>query len=675
MCPQCAAGRVAVGQWRGYSDASLTGDGLAFPRRENRSDELRLEEEAGLSSPLSQMRRSWELRSNEASASAQCNTTTTEERVISAVEDGSNVVSERLDQTEEISRQDTQARAATSSKRRFIPGDRALLDIDYASALPQALAANEPDMVARCLYAAQKENDLEFVQSLPRTTFLECIRVLQPSNFTLPLTSTHMDLSDAVAKQLGLTPIQHIVRQHSNVLKDMLAIRRRAGAAVGLPEYRMLLQSARDLGRPFSADRIWRDLLEDGVTPDTACYNALMGAHAWHGLHRASSRRSDRITPFSQLARQRSSPPPMFATYRVGEGGIKEHVTRMFSSMLKDGAIADEESFRNVIIATAREGDMATVKAILRRIWDVDVDSLQASKPAATVTTTKPLNENSPLAPNSKTLFALAYAFGINNDVPAGLRVVGDMAQRYNLSIDLNVWEQLFEWTFVLASMSTRTGVKAQTDGSRTGQLPRSTALTLWESMTGAPYFVQPTMGMYNHLIKNLQDRAWPREIYAKMLEGRELSLANQAAARRALRVLERAVKGDNSTGKSLETLRRKWEHADLVRKRDIVYCKRWLRLFLSTLRQFNRSDTSQDWALRETPRILWEWRAWAPTVVKYDVTGGVVELQIRTAEDIEVAQEVGAELKQKEESVAQQVPMFLAGSRTAKFTPFGASD
>ena len=394
------------------------------------------------------------------------------------------------------------------------------------------------------------------------------------------------------------------------------------------------------------------------------------------------------------LARRQRPLDRKYGNYGIGDGGVKSKVLLTFGEMLKHGAIANEESFTNVITASAREGDITTVKAVLRKVWDVDVDALLNTKDESTLAPKEKLAATSPLHPSSRLLFAIAHAFGINNDLPTALRTVDFVARTYSIPIDLATWSQLFEWTFVLAVP--RTGVKAKTDGTRQGRLPKQSVLSLWNTMTGAPYHVKPTMGMYNYLVKNLQHREFASEMVEKMYEGLKVHRQERREGYVAWGRMEKVVTGakvededkdhdasklwdealdetnDNTTTTTtatrvveepIESLRRDWEYRDLLRRRNIFWLKRWLRLFLSLSRTRLRTDISQDWSLRLTPRILWDWRVFAPTLVRYEVPGGLVEMRFRTEEEIAEKRASRAEKEAAKKRVVDAVPMVVGRS------------
>jgi hypothetical protein len=531
--------------------------------------------------------------------------------------------------------------------------------------LAPALLQGSSDMVARCLLAAARKDDAAFIQSIPGTSFSEIIRLLQPSHFTAKFTTAHMEISDSIAKVFGISSVDSIARENAKLLREIKAIRNAAGIRSSLADYRMLLRAARDLGSKPMAENMWMSLLHDGITPDTACYNSYMAAIVFDEMHSAVNRHKVRVIPFYMLARRRSRLGPGFTAYRIGEHGVKAKVMQFFNDMLKDGAIANEESFRTVITALAREGDIATVNAILRRMWNIEVDGLQSGKDEATLKP-KAMQHSNPLRPTADLLFTVAHAFGINNDIPTALRLVDFIARQYDLEIAKETWNQLFEWTFVLSIP--RTGVKANTDGTKNGQLPQQGLLNLWNTMTGAPYFIKPTMGMYNHLIRNLQNRDSVPLMYEKMHEGIDLYYAERRNASQAFHSLEKEVQKaeshqSHSHRASLESLRREYERLDLIRRRNHFWARRWMRLLLSTMRARIAIDHEQDWSVREIPRILWEWRHFAGTAgnnIRYEITGGQVEFKIRDEEEVQEDKAVARRVAKRRGDVLDKVPLLL---------------
>lgn len=549
----------------------------------------------------------------------------------------------------------------------YIYLDPSLLDVGYQMELGRALESNAPDMVARCLFAAAQKDDVDFIRSIPSSTFSECIYALRTSNFTRPLAIAHLEISEAMSKQLGLLPIHEVAWQHMQLLQEILGMRRNVSAKLTLADYRVLLRSASELGDRGLVESFWRKLHEDGFKPDTACYNAVMAASVQNGMHSAVTRHRVRVVPFHMLARSQPNLGSAFANYRIeqsGKGlGLKAQVVKTFGNMLRDGAIADEESFRQVMLAAAREGDIATVKSVLRKVWDIDVDALVIGQ-NETYVSHKQFAKDSTLQPSQNLLFVIAHAFGINNDVPTALRLVDFVARCYELEIDLRTWSQLFEWTFVLATPRTRS-----TDHeNRSGQLPLQSVLNIWQTMVGPPYLVKPTMGMYNHLIKNLQERDWAPAIVEKMTEGQALYHESVKGKGAAWKALSRAVRsgGQVHDSRPLEALRRDFELTSLIERRNNLWVKRWLRILLSTLRTWIRR-TTDDTTVQNIPQLLWQWRFYAPTRVRYENMGGIVEFDIRTPDEVMKANRSRELVRAEEAEVLQKVPLLIGAEWTRR--------
>ncbi|TKA79649.1 hypothetical protein B0A55_03429 [Friedmanniomyces simplex] len=538
--------------------------------------------------------------------------------------------------------------------------DASLLDIDYAATLPQALARRESDLTARCLFAAANANDLDFVRALPDGTFSDVLTVLEPANFITRLASANLEMSEATRKLIGTAPMGRVAAEYSHLVSEIVAMRRSGGEGLSVSDYAILLRSARDLGNRNLSESLWRKMPYDSCVPTTECYNYYMSSRVFHEFHNSQGNHKIRVIPANMLARKDGNPSAAYQSYRVGTGGLKDEVMAIFREMLSNGAIADEESFRIVITAAAREGELVTVKSVLRKVWNIDVDAMLGGTPEAVIAP-KQFPQDSPLLPTEKLLFAIAHAFAINNDIPTALRLVDFVARHYNLTISQETWAQLFEWTFVLAVP--RTGVKAAYDGTRTGKLPLQSVMNLWQTMTGAPYHIAPTMGMYNHLIKNLLYRDMSHVMVEKMEEGRLLYRQSVADAKQRWGALARGVfhqRRGEPVEMTVEHLRREWEYAELRRKRNVFWCKRWLRLLLGSSRAPARLVAADSLVYHDIPRLLWRWQQLAPRLVRYETATGLVEFAIRSQGEIDRSNEVREAFSARRERWLEEVPRYI---------------
>ncbi|KAI6854886.1 hypothetical protein KC323_g8612 [Hortaea werneckii] len=483
---------------------------------------------------------------------------------------------------------------------------------DYRNLFPTAIALESHHFIARCLRTALHRDDLTWIRSLPETTFTQILTLLAPSRTLGSHIEAHSSISPALTTKLHITPLGDIVSDYSELLSNLLQIRwaqstdQPATHPVTLTQYNLLLRSAATLGNRALALRIWKKMttqtdhpsFPNAVVPDIESYNALMSAVTFNRQLNAPTRHRYRVIPFHMHARNPDvvreadrgaafkgysvSPASSSSSSGTGGEGVRGRILRMLQGLLAQGVTANEETWRVVILAAAREGDLGTVEKVMGKVWGVEVgrigmeeeegeesrgDEVGSKKSVGKGAGAKPKktakggNEKasnpdnfirypstSPLHPTPSLLTTLAHAYGINNAIPTALKVIDHFSRCYALSIPHATWSELLEWTFVLSVP--RTGQKAHHDGTRAGQLPLSAVGDLWETMTGGTtttmkadgegeverkgYNVQPDMRMYDYLVKNLVLRDMGPEILDRMREGRDLYLRSRKAAKEA---------------------------------------------------------------------------------------------------------------------------------------------
>ncbi|KAI6894711.1 hypothetical protein KC334_g11991, partial [Hortaea werneckii] len=494
--------------------------------------------------------------------------------------------------------------------------------LDYFHLLPTAIAHESHHLIARCLRTALQHDDFTWIRSLPESIFTQILTLLSPSRTLGQHIETHTSISPALTSQLHITPLHEIVSEYSELLGSLIQIRWSQSTdhpsivPLTLPQYNLFLRSAATLGNRNLAIRIWKKMTTqtdhpsspDALVPDIESYNALMSAVTFNRQLSAQTRYKHRVIPFHMHARnpeivREADRGPEFKGYSVspaasgggvGWEGVRGKILRMLQGLLGQGVQANEETWRVVILAAAREGDLGTVEKVMARVWGVEVGRIgmegeeeestakEGEKGGKTAATNKktpkggkgkgkasnpnnfiPYPPTSPLHPTPALLTTLAHAYSINNALPTALKLVDYFSRCYALSIPHATWSELLEWTFVLSVP--RTGQKAQHDGTKAGQLPLSAVGDLWGVMTGSGsstattgtetdqgkrgkpedgaaaaeegrkgYNVQPDMRMYDYLVKNLVLREMGPEILQRMQEGRQLYRHSRTAAREA---------------------------------------------------------------------------------------------------------------------------------------------
>ncbi|CAK3864157.1 Hypothetical predicted protein [Lecanosticta acicola] len=543
------------------------------------------------------------------------------------------------------------------------PDPRDMLDIDYRAKLSDALLQEEADVVARCLFAAYQANDLDFLRSIPPTTYSEIIRLLEPSHFVAKVGRVHVDFSSKTAAEIGLMSMHKVAREYVSVLQSVLGVRRSVGIAPTFADYTILLRSARDLGNSKMGSFVWHALLNDGHVPNTMCYNYYMSAVVWNGIHSAGSRQTVRVIPYNMEGRAREKRRSKFWNYRVGEGGVRQQTMEIFNKMLTNGVVADEESYRILITASAREGDLATAKSVLKRVWGIDVEGIMAGTDEKSIPP-KQIPEHSPMRPTEDLLLTIADAFSINNDIPSALRLVDFVARHFGLAITSDVWARLLQWTFILSLPRTGTDRLGR---RTTGQLPLSSVLSLWNLMTGPPYSVKPTMSMYRYLIKNIFHRQSSDWLADKIIAAEPLVRSSREMAGKRLRDVQGYTRA-RSKGflrrsqepRSLERLRNSWQFADLIRRRDILWLRRWVRLYLGTVNRNGARDTRRQHSAYRLPLLLWQWRAILPERIEYETPTGFVMFRIRSEEEIVASHKRRLYLKELRAYLLAAIPKYI---------------
>lgn len=514
--------------------------------------------------------------------------------------------------------------------------------INYETWLPWAIEDGDADKVARCLYTAQNCLDYDFVNGISEATFTKILHVLEPRNNVDKLSQAYVLIGEHMAKQMGLIPVNKLMMEYTLLLQEIVALRRQSGHPLSRDQYSILLRSAQDLGDSRLATKALGEMLEDGIEPDVETYNTYLGSFIWAGWNNSTARHRERVINVNMLARDSKRMDMPFANYHIGSpGGIKEKAMEVLTVMLDRGLEANEKTYCSIITAAAREGEIDTVQSILHRAWNIDAQKIMELTPGhADLPKAKALPEDSQLYPTAKLLWTLAHAFCINNNIPKALRLVDYVSREYDLAIPEDTWSVLLEWTFVLARP--RHGTTAR-DGRKTGQLPQKSVQTLFDTMTAAPYFVKPSMEMYNNIIVSMYLREWP----SKMLEIMEYAASLKAESRytrdRAWRHFTWFITQQERGQRYLPppaVVRRQYETAKVVDSRNTLWMKRWVRLILASMEDVHRRHKEgrtysefHAFTFGTVPRMLLNWREFAGARVEYDLPTGVLEIELQDEE------------------------------------------
>ncbi|CAD0081894.1 unnamed protein product [Aureobasidium vineae] len=436
-------------------------------------------------------------------------------------------------------------------------------------------------------------------------------------------------LSPAMVQQLHLSSAYDLIRGHLLDAVQILDQRKRSGKTLSVVDYSLILGFARWIGLRDVAETFWKSMQTDNVVPDLKCYNNYLGAIVSNLRHDPDVRHSHRVTNFRIGARSQPSPSARHAGYHFGNGGIKEGVLELHREMLKNEIVPDEETFRLLILGVGREGDLDTVKKLLRQVWKVDVDAIVGGLKDGQQKHELEIPPTSPLYPTPFLIYAVAHVFGINNEIPAALRLVDHISQTYNVKVLDHVWHELFNWTFVLS-------LPRQASREEQAILPKGSVHKLWEVMRNEPYNVRPTLDVYDKLIKSLFRQQRTRDMWHYMCEALPLYEAMRKETRYLNKALHRVLKQSEPVG----TLQQKYDRSRFNEKASRLFFKRWARLLLGSMHSWRRVDGSLRWSTRLIPKIVLEWKEFMPSNVWYDIPAGRVSIAFRTNQEKEVYQE-----------------------------------
>ncbi|RHZ52681.1 uncharacterized protein CDV56_106820 [Aspergillus thermomutatus] len=341
------------------------------------------------------------------------------------------------------------------------------------------------------------------VGSLPESTFVEVFRLLSPAYFVDPFRAIYRSLHPYVVEVRAYRPLESIFDEFACNLASIVSIRRSAGHTLGLAEYTHLLDCARSIGDGLMADHVWHAMNEDDVIPDVHCFNHYMEAKVWDRAYTGRQKYRLRMTPFAYRKRRFVDPGPGWEGYGTAGRSVRKEVMEIFGAMTEEGTSGDEATFVNVILASSRVGKMFAMKHVLKTVWSVDIDALAAQGDPSTLPRPMEYDRSSPLYPSSRLLFAIAHAFGTNNDISGALRAIDFISSSYDIPVPEEVWLELLERSFVLSRP--RWGEDAERNEK--GKVPYEFLSTMVETMMSEPFRVQPTMEMYQMLAKTAWDQ------------------------------------------------------------------------------------------------------------------------------------------------------------------------
>ena len=480
------------------------------------------------------------------------------------------------------------------------------------------LALRDEDYDALLTAFLQLSQHKDNVQDLPSTFLAEVIRELRPRNFVDPAKQVYQRLHpstiNCLSREMGQLKDRFL--EYTDSIRQITTQLAAAGKRLGIREYKALLDASSATGDAELALYLWHAMPQTTIEPDTTCYNYLFEALSWNNAYEPHEAYRLRVTPRNLRIKAETSRK----SHRSPQS-LKGITMSKYREMVQNGITANTRTYSLLLLAMSRDGDLDSVKRLLQKVWDVNIDDV-LNDDRGELNFESNIATDSPLYPDQGLLAALAHIFGSNNQTSTALRVVDHIARKFDLIIDLHTWSELAEWTFIHSTRRFGTWGKKlrRREIDSVGQLPKTGYESLWQTMTAEPYNIVPTDSMYNMRVRTLSRLFDRPKIIATMEEYRKTMGSDEKSD-----LVSSLLPGFEALS-SRDVL--KYQKLLTIRKRLLF--TRWVKYVLALSKPY---PWNRDWHVRGLPGFLQVWSGYLPNNgVSYSVEGGRIQFNPKTA-------------------------------------------
>lgn len=504
--------------------------------------------------------------------------------------------------------------------------------------LEDLLEENNPDRILLGLVTSSIGDN--FIATADDATFSRAICALDPDYFIVPYRTLFRYLKPSLESEPRFRMVKSLeerVNTFINILDTLVTRREEQGYTISVDVYRHLLRCAAAAGiGSFARNVFSKAMPENNITPDLDCYNYFMEALNWNEAFNRHERYRLRIIRHNIFRRSLSARPVGFyghgvatATNRQNEDSIRLEILGIFNDLVRQGLNGNEATFCNLMVAMGREGDLASVKSVLKSVWNIDVDALDKYDEEELESPTF-YDDGSPLRPSGRLLSTVVHIFGTNNEVAVAGMLLDYISRNYNLDIPEVVWTNLLEWTFVLSIQHASWRLQR---GYGEGRIARKAVESVYKVFHSEPYNVKPSIVDLMFRVKSRMaarnlDRTIDdlRECMGILdAERTELS-ALYDRMRSYLRQEHDGIFKDGVASKEFLQLKREYILASLKLDCHIQLISIAVR---NTFKKDNwpSQDFRRDWPYRRLPQFVQEWADWLPNVLPYYTPTGHVRM------------------------------------------------
>ncbi|EXJ55728.1 hypothetical protein A1O7_08658 [Cladophialophora yegresii CBS 114405] len=505
--------------------------------------------------------------------------------------------------------------------------------------MQELLEENNPDRILLGLVTPQI--GYEFVKTADDTAFARAICALDPDHFVVP----YRDMFRYMKPSLETQPKHRVVKSLEervasfiNILDTLVTQRQEHGHALGLDIYRHLLRCTAAAGIGSFARNVFRNFMPaEEIVPDLDCYNYLMEALTWNDAYSRHERYRLRIVTHNMLRRSGETRPLGFRGHGVAsplnpknQESIRLEILSIFNELVNQGLNGNEATFCNLMVAMGREGDLGSVKSVLKSVWNIDVEALDKFDEEELESPTF-YEEGSPLRPSARLLTTVVHVFCTNNEVALGGMLLDYISRNYNVAIPGYTWTLLLEWTYVLSIQNRNSRVDR---GFGEGRIARRAVESVYHVFHNEPYNVKPKIV---DLMFRFKGRAVAKRLFPALYDLRECMALLEQERTRLSEMYDQLRRSINDEAYHLifSDGLPSAEFLDLKRRYILTSLQVDCHIQLISIgvrntfkkKSWTSTDEGTDWPYRGIPDMITEWRDWLPNILSYYTPTGHVRL------------------------------------------------
>lgn len=507
-------------------------------------------------------------------------------------------------------------------------------EIDIGQLLQEACAHRVASWLGS---RSRKDNREAFIRAADDASFNAAICKITPEDIVLPLRRVQKHVKSYAEERHSFKPRLLVMLAHYwDLINRILIARQEAGHPLSLQTIEHALRWTAAVGDLREARKLWKTLRTNQLTPSLTCYNEFMASYVNRHAFSHQAALSFRVTERNLQMRASKYRPPPYRGYVVDplqplhRRTLKAQCLSLFKEISQKQLSPNEETFVTLMTALARSGDTAAVSSILKSVWNIDVQQLDAFDEEEVESPTF-YEESHPLRPSKKLLQAIVHAYCINNDTAHAWKLLDYTSRNYNLDIPDEAWEELFEWTFVMSIPRRMSQVERR--GEYEGLLPPSALSSLIELMTDEPHNRQlsPVMRhLYSRFLRYQKKPAQALKNFRKSLNLLHESCAHlqdknaviEAMAHNLNRHIDNGILSQAFVQAKVE-LEKAFQ--DVAQQYQLL-SQEAQNIISEPLFALRAHDHT--WVRRGIPQAVEELHVWLDSTIKYQLPQGNVELE-----------------------------------------------